>query len=81
MEKTRKDGIWLEWWQDGKLHYKKLYLNDGTSQVYHDSGQLVTSAAYKTGVMQGLEMQWLPYSNAWLRDNYRDGVPQAPMMR
>jgi antitoxin component YwqK of YwqJK toxin-antitoxin module len=48
----RKQGLWMEYWGNGKIYSKGSYINDvqdGYWEWYHDNGKLWLKELYKNG--------------------------------
>jgi len=58
----KKDGSWIEYWDNGQLNYKGDFKNgnlDGSYISYWDNGQLLTKGNWKNGKEEGY---WVYYN-------------------
>ena len=73
----KKDGFWLDYWENGQLQSKTNHKNgklEGSWVSYHLNGQLRDKGQYKNGLKDG---SWVSYfGNGQLRSkgNYKKGI-------
>ena len=73
----KRDGSWLDYWENGQLQSKTNHKNgklEGSWVSYHLNGQLRDKGQYKNGLKEG---SWVSYfGNGQLRSkgNYKDGI-------
>ena len=73
----KRDGSWLDYWENGQLQSKTNHKNgklEGSWVSYHLNGQLRDKGQYKNGLKDG---SWVSYfGNGQLRSkgNYKKGI-------
>ncbi|SVE57313.1 uncharacterized protein METZ01_LOCUS510167, partial [marine metagenome] len=70
----KKDGLWVEYYEDGQLSYKGTYKDgkqDGPWVYYSDKGQLQSKGTYRDGEGTGPWVYYHDNGQLWEKGNYK----------
>ena len=77
----KKEGPWVEYWDNGRLQSRIFYKNGekkGPSVFYFDDGQLWGKGDFKNGEMEGPWVEYNDNGQLLYEGNYKNGKREGP---
>jgi len=76
----KKEGIWEEYFDNGKLYYKGSFNNgkkDGYWEYYRDNGQLWSKGSYNNDERDGIWEKYRKNGQLWYKGSYKNGKKEG----